>query len=100
MTDLQQSQPLPWVQRKGWQKTDQFSYGNKAFAWATASVSAFCGSTLLNSACCTASSAIWLTSALCGIVGTMSAYLETISFAMGLALSSTATGLAEKNGSS
>ena len=41
-----------------------------------------------------------LTSALLGMVGTMSAYVAMMSLASGRALSSTAAGVAEKNGSS
>src|SRR4030043_1606973 len=74
-------------------------YGSNAFASATASVKACCAGTLLNRASWTCLSKTALTSALCGIVGTMSAYLEMASLANGLALSSIATGGVEKNGS-
>src|SRR5690242_12289870 len=75
-------------------------YFSVALAWATASESAFWASTPPNRADSMALRTISLTSALLGTVGTMSAYVAMMSFASGRALSSTAAGVDEKNGSS
>src|SRR6266516_2717917 len=67
---------------------ETFDYLINALALATASLRAFCGSTLLKRASWIALRTIWLTSALLGTEGTMSWYVDTMLFASGRALSS------------
>src|SRR5690348_6121745 len=79
---------------------EEAPYLISALAFATASVRACCGSTLLKRASCTALRTSWLTSGFLGMVGTMSAYVAMMSFASGRALSSIAEPGDEKIGSS
>src|SRR3954454_23857775 len=78
----------------------RLTYLISSFAALTASDSACCADTSLNSADSTALRTRSLTSAFLGMVGTMSAYVAMMSFASGRALSSIAAEPDEKNGSS